>query len=360
MADQVWSAGKSLIGKGIPTRVVVMALGVVIVVIGVIYSAMTFVVSQNYQVAGRSSSALMHSMREHMTADMLHDGLRGVVFRAAYAGVVGDAELVEEAADEIAEYGGDMRAAVAAQHELELPPHVIAAVEGVAAPLDAYLASAESLVQLVASGDIDGAQAALPGFNDAFKALEDRMSEVSDAIEAANANLLNQSAATAQWGDIAALVGLAMIVLLAVVTLILSNILFLRPLAGMTDGFKRLTAGNLEIETRRGGIITEMAMLADVLADFRATLVSRAELSAQTEATTAEERQRQARGDALTTHLTECTGRRCAAISRAAYPPISAMRASMALRGCSTDYSTPSSGGSTKPARCSMRSPIPI
>ena len=73
---------RKMLGKGIPTRVVVVALGVVIVLIGGIYSAMTFMVSQSFQEASRGSAAMMSSLRALMTADMLHDGLRGVVFRA--------------------------------------------------------------------------------------------------------------------------------------------------------------------------------------------------------------------------------------------------------------------------------------
>ncbi len=88
-------------GKGIPTRMVVMALGAVILLIGGVYSAMTFMVSQSFQEAGRSSEAMISSLRAHMTADMLHDGLRGVVFRAMYSGITYDADAVAEAKSEI-------------------------------------------------------------------------------------------------------------------------------------------------------------------------------------------------------------------------------------------------------------------
>ena len=297
-----------MLKTGIPTRMVVIALGVVIVAIGGIYSAMTFMVSQSFQEASRGSAAMMSSLRAHMTADMLHDGLRGVVFRAMYSGITYDANGVAEAGTEIAEYGGAMREAVAAQASLDVPQSVKEAAASVSGPLNAYLESAEHVVSSVASGNLGGAKAALPGFNEAFKALEGQLSGVSDAIEAANTTLMAQATQTARFSDIASLVGLGMIVLLAAVTLIFSNVLFLKPLAGMTAGFKRLSGGDLEVEATRGGVVTEMAMLGHVLADFRQALVGRAQMTAQNDAAQAVERVRQEKGNQLGALLAEYTG----------------------------------------------------
>jgi methyl-accepting chemotaxis protein len=308
MADQMRSGFKLPGGKGIPTRLVVAALSAGIVAIGVAYSAMTFMVGAHQKAIGAESAALMSSMRAHMTADMLHDGIRGVVFRGAYGGAIADASLVAEAQAEVVEYGTAMREAVASHGGLELPAVVTDAVAGVAGPLEAYLKSAEGVVALVGAGDMAAAGAALPGFNDAFKALEGEMEAVSEAIETTNAELMGQSTGAAQMGDIAALAGLAGIVLLAAATLVLSNLLFLKPLAGMTDGFKRLSAGELDIETRKGGIVTEMAMLGDVLRDFRTALVGQAELTAQTGAAAEVERLRQERGNELGKALAQYTG----------------------------------------------------
>jgi methyl-accepting chemotaxis protein len=308
MADQMRSGFKLPGGKGIPTRLVVATLGAGIVAIGVAYSAMTFMVGEHQKSTGAESAALMSSMRAHMTADMLHDGIRGVVFRGAYGGAIGDASLVAEAQAEVVEYGTAMREAVAEHGGLELPAVVTGAVAGVAGPLEAYLKSAEDVVALVGTGDMAAAGAALPGFNEAFKALEGEMEAVSEAIETTNSELMVQAAGAAQMGDLAALAGLAGIVLLAAATLVLSNLLFLKPLAGMTDGFKRLSAGDLEIEAPKGGIVTEMAMLGDVLRDFRTALVGQAELTAQTGAAAEVERLRQERGNELGKALSQYTG----------------------------------------------------
>ena len=299
---------RAMLGKGIPTRVVVLALGAVIILIGGIYSAMTFMVSQSFQHAAHGSATMMTSLRTHMTADMLHDGLRGVVFRAIYAGITYNADGVAEAGIEIADYGARMREAVAMQSTLDLPQTVTEALAPVMPPLEAYIQSAEQVVKAVGEGNLGGAKASLPAFDEAFKALEGNLSGVSDAIEAANAAVVAEAQGTARLSDVASLVGLGMIVLLAVVTLVFSNILFLKPLAGMTEGFRRLSSGDLEVEPAKGGIVTEMAMLSDVLSDFRDALISRAQLTAQSEATAAEERVRTERGNEFGALLTQYTG----------------------------------------------------
>jgi len=291
--------------NGIPTRLVVIALGAIIIVIGFAYSAMTYLVSQTYQQSARNSADIMASMRAHMTADMLHDTLRGVIFEALFSGATADKAGVAAATDEIRQYSADMRAAIAAQDSFNVPADVHAAVNGVLDPLDAYLKKAEQVVATVAAGNVTEAIAALPDFNASFKALEDKMSAVSDAIEAANNREMASTSGHAQVGDLASLVGLAVIVLLAVVTLVFSNWLFLKPLAGMTKGFQRLSTGDLSVEPSSGGLITEMALLGHVLKDFRAALVSRAQMSAQSEAAAAAERKRQVRSDVLGKALTE-------------------------------------------------------
>jgi len=299
---------KKLFSNGIPTRLVVVALGAVIIVIGVVYSAMTFLVSQNYQQAARSSAVMMTSMRAHMTADMLHDSMRGLVFRGLYAGVSGDVDMVKDTLADVQSYGASFRQAIDSQEDLDVPVAVRDALAGVKAPLDAYLDAATAIVGKVSRFDIAGATADLPAFEQSFDTLEGQMSAVSDAIEAANAAVMELSNTNARVGDVASFAGLAAIVLLAVATLVFSNWLFLRPLKGMTEGFKRLSEGDLAVEAKSGGLISEMALLGNVLKDFRAALVGRAQMTAQSDAAALAERERQERGNVLGKALTEHTG----------------------------------------------------
>jgi methyl-accepting chemotaxis protein len=265
--------------RNIPTRWVVTALGALIIGIGLMFTGLNLVVSSDFKAGARHSSAIMSSMRAHMTADMLHDGLRGVVFRALYGGAAADAAVVADAQTELGDYGDAFRAALAEHDGLDLPGAVVSAVAEVKPALEAYLSAAEALVGEVAAGQLAAAQGDIAAFDTAFKGLEGRMSDVSDAIEAANAVLVGKTAATAQFSDIAIFAGLGLIVLTAVVTMVMSGIIFLKPLGALTRDFGKLSAGDLDVETGTVHVVREMNSLAAVLSEFRAALVSRGEMS---------------------------------------------------------------------------------
>ena len=108
--------------SNIPTRWVVMALGALIVGIGILFSGLNYIVANSFKQTSAQSEILMSSMRAHMTADMLHDGLRGVVFHAMYAGAIGDAAEASGAQSELGEYGGEFRDAIATQDALAVRP----------------------------------------------------------------------------------------------------------------------------------------------------------------------------------------------------------------------------------------------
>ena len=58
---------------------------------GAVMSGSSFLVGKSFTDVRAVSGALMSSMREQMTADMMHDAMRGVVYRALYAAASGDA-----------------------------------------------------------------------------------------------------------------------------------------------------------------------------------------------------------------------------------------------------------------------------
>jgi methyl-accepting chemotaxis protein len=282
----------------IPTRWVVMALGGLVIGIGVLFSGLNFIVSNTFNVTAHKSAQLMSSMRSHMTADMLHDGLRGVVFHGMYAGAINDPAKIAESLAELEEYGAAFREAIAAQNAFDVPENVKVAASDVKVPLDAYLAAAELIISKVGSGDYAGAQGDLPAFDVAFSELEGKMSDVSDAIEAANGILVGETEAAANFSHIAIIGGLIFVVLLAIATVVLSGYLFLKPLGSMTTGFQSLSDGNLDVPIQDQHVIREMGSLGQVLRAFRAALVSRAEMAGAAEVSA---RENVARVDAATT-----------------------------------------------------------
>ena len=294
--------------RQIRTRVVVTALGVLIVAIGLMYSAMTYLIANSFTQATAQSETLVASMRTHMTADMLHDSLRGVVYRALYGGAKQDAAMVADAQAELKEFADAFRARIAEQEALAVPASIREATEAVKGPLEVYLKAAEAIGAKIGAGDLAGAATYLVSFEGTFQALEGKMSDVSDAIEAANHDVLANSAAAAQLAGLVVWGGFAFTVLMAIATLGLSTILFLKPLAAMTDGFRRLSAGEMDVNTNIKNWISEMAELAGVLVAFKEMIVARTALARDANQVAEQNAERVKEGSALNEQLTEVVG----------------------------------------------------
>jgi methyl-accepting chemotaxis protein len=250
--------------------------------LGLGLTAVSMWASSEFAKASERSVTMMSSMRSHMTADMLHDGLRGVVFRQMYAAMTFDTAMLTEGLDEVKEYGDDFSAAVAAQSDLAIPDSVKSAVAEVADPLQNYIETARHLVTLAAAGNLPEARAGLAGFDDSFKALEGAMSEVSDAIELANkgviddAALASANAARANWISVAVTVGLVAAMLL------LGRKYVSGPLVRLTTVMRELSNGNAGKVIDEVQRVHEIAAMQGVVSTYRNALEDRNSLAAET------------------------------------------------------------------------------
>jgi methyl-accepting chemotaxis protein len=261
----------------------VLAQSAALLLVGLLIAGAGFFVSSNFERSSSHAQTMMASMRAHMTADMLHDSLRGVVLRSLYAGSRADFTTVKATAVQVQEYADAFRATVARQDTLDVPPAVRAALEGVRAPLEAYLAEAVAIVEMVNRLKMIDAQKALPAFDEVFAALEDDMAAVSDAIEGANAEQLSGTAGDAQMAQIINWGGLGLILVLVVSTVVLSRITMIAPLSKMTGDFNRLADGDLDVDAQGNHVVTEINALAKVLGVFREALRNRDMLAGEAE-----------------------------------------------------------------------------
>jgi len=254
-----------------------------LLLVGLLIAGAGFYVSGNFERSSNRAETMMASMRAHMTADMLHDSLRGVVLRALYAGSRADFTTVKATVGQVQEYTTAFREAIDRQATLDVPPTVREALDGVKAPLDAYINEAIAIVEMVGKLKMIDAQKALPEFDAAFKVLESDMAAVSDAIEAANAQQLGSAAGDAQLAQIINWGGLALILVLVVATVVLSRLTMISPLSKMTGDFNRLADGDLSVEAQGNHIVTEINALANVLGVFREALKNRDLLAGEAE-----------------------------------------------------------------------------
>ncbi|HEV2518868.1 MAG TPA: methyl-accepting chemotaxis protein [Devosia sp.] len=271
--------------KGIRLGTLVSGLSMLLVATGIVVAGASLYVSTGFKASGHSSETLMSSMRAHMTADMLHDSMRGLVYRSLYAVISGDITMVQDTYVDVKTYGDTFRQTIASQADLDVPADVRQALDGLSGPLDAYINAALALVEKATEFDVAGATADLVAFDQSFEVLEGEMSAVSDAIEAANVAQLRAAEDNAHLSDIATWGGLALILGLAVATMLLAQRFVAKPLSDMTDGFRRLSEGDLEVTVDGKQKIAEVNGLGRVLGIFREALRSRDVLAGEAAAT---------------------------------------------------------------------------
>jgi methyl-accepting chemotaxis protein len=302
------SGPRKIEGFTIRFGTIAAGLSVVVLAVGLAIAGSSLWVSNGFKRSGAESATLMSSMRDHMTADMMHDSMRGVVFRAMYAALNNDPAMLADARAEVDEYGGIFRDSIAAQDQLDLPADVRTAVAALTEPLDAYIKVAEDIVDRAKGGDVVGAQGDLAGFDATFKALEGKMSDTSDAIEAANLRAADTAEANSTLADIANWGGLALFLILAGAIAILSRTLIARPLADTTNSLTQLAGGDLDVAPIERNAIREIAEMGRALDIFRGVLQNRAELAKVADAAAATNTTRVERTGALNTDLGKVVG----------------------------------------------------
>ncbi|MDB5536150.1 MAG: hypothetical protein JWQ65_1025 [Devosia sp.] len=286
----------------------VACLSGAVLLTGALMSGSSFYVGNAFVKAGEASSVLMVSMREQMTADMMHDAMRGVVYRSLYAALAADTAMAAETTSELTEYSQAFHTAIDAQGDLDLPADIRSALDAIAVPLDGYITSAETLVGLASAGKVADAEAQLPAFEAAFGTLETGMSDVSDTIEGDNARATVAASAVGLLSSVTSWVGAGLIGLLVLMLVLLSGKFVTRPLVGMTASMGRLLEGDLSVTANDKQAIDEIGAMAGALRVFAEALRSRAELTSSAEASARLDAQRAAESANLNRSLAEVVG----------------------------------------------------
>ena len=148
---------------------------------------------RNVTAKGAEVVTITTALHHHGEADMMHDALRADVLAALLGAKRAAAAEIADAAKDLAEHEKLFRESIAANKALSLPAVITSEFNGVSQPLDAYIATAASIVKTAAT-DVAAAEASLPAFIKAFSILEEKMGTISDKIQA-EAQRINAEAA---------------------------------------------------------------------------------------------------------------------------------------------------------------------
>ncbi|HRH46408.1 MAG TPA: MCP four helix bundle domain-containing protein, partial [Pyrinomonadaceae bacterium] len=192
------------------------------------------------------SSVQIVSMREEMQADMMHDGLRAVVFRSIIAGQTNNEADKQDCAAELKEFTESFKKSLEDLNRLPLDQITKKSVNDVFPELEKYIAKSQEITQLALSNQTDKALKEVPKFQEQFKILEDKMETLGNLIEQNSQKSRDKSAKETVYAQVTLIVGTILGFVFAVLLSYLisrSTVLRLRALAGIVNS---LSAKNIE------------------------------------------------------------------------------------------------------------------
>ena len=214
------------------------------------------------------NTVLASALRNQGSADMMHDALRGDVYRALHAARAEPGARTAIEAD-LKEHLEKLRSDVSKNNALDLPADVKDALGALNKPLEAYAGSAATLVA-AAFDNPAGVDDRLPGFVETFEELETAMEQASSRIEAAAESAHAEGDALAARTTLMTRVAIACTLLLIVGLCAFLFAGVMRPLSAMTEAMKALAAGDRGAAvpgTRRSDEIGLMARAVQVFKD---------------------------------------------------------------------------------------------
>ncbi len=212
-------------------------------------------------------------MRNHMSADMMHDSMRGDAFTAILAADPKTGLNVDDSVKEFEEHSASFERSMKANMFLAdaRTRAKIAKVEDVFAT---YYKGGREIITL-AKQDVEAAKNKLDAFGEIFKQLEALNADISEAVSADaendGVNAANKSVLSKYL--MGAILALAIVFSLSLMAL--SRRLIVNPLVGMTRALDRLARGdmNAELPTARGD--DEMGRMAKALGVFKDAMLGR-------------------------------------------------------------------------------------
>lgn len=154
----------------------------------------------------------MPAVRSMTLADMMHDGLRAVVYRALVSANTHDAAGLADALKEYEEFSADFHTHLDAIKKFNQDDAFNRQVETTSAKVENYIKSGKEVLDLTNQGKMDAALSKLAAFQVSFKELEGEMEALGEAITTDSDKAVKASREASgrakYWGMVIALLGL--------------------------------------------------------------------------------------------------------------------------------------------------------
>lgn len=209
-------------------------------------AAMTVYMEHSLVTAGDAERLTTKAMHNHMQADMLHDAIRGSVYRAAYWAEQGSAADRDDAIQEVVSYSRDMHSFVEANQKLALDNELLRSLASVGQELGNYTRTATQVAELSAT-DPDAAKAHLRDVDAAFHALEGKQDKVASLIEARSASAEDNAVRLSSLAQLCLLVLSLAFAGVLVLSLRKLRALVITPLDRIAGQLHTMTGGSLDV-----------------------------------------------------------------------------------------------------------------
>jgi methyl-accepting chemotaxis protein len=272
-------------------------IGATILALVALQVAMIFFGARVYADLIKASETAAAGLRNHMTGDMMHDGLRSDVYYALFVSEF-DPARAEEALQAVADNAEEFRARIAANKALALPESLRPTLNALDAPLEAYITQAQEIVA-IAFTDRQAAIARLQQFDERFVDLEGAMASASEEIEAAVADLSAQGVHLEYLSIVATIIAALLGLAVATVIFLFGSRNIASPIAHITGALKRLADGDTTASVDLDSRGDEIGKLAETVAVFRGNAIEKEHYETQNRQSLTAREERQKRIDAL-------------------------------------------------------------
>lgn len=243
------------------------------IVLLVLASGAGSVWSNGRQAAARQGITQGSSLlRNHMTADMMHDSVRGDVFSVLRAANIGDLNLADSRKS-LADDTALLRKSVLADASYAAAPEVMAQAKRIQPLVDDYIATAQHISD-AAVNDRARASSLLPPFLAAFQKLERGMSDLSDLIEAHLADVGQEASRVAMMANILLAVTTFSTFALVMAIGFASRRYIVAPLLTLIEVLKSMTSGRMDVTIPSSDRRDELGQLAGATGALRDQLVA--------------------------------------------------------------------------------------
>lgn len=223
----------------------------------------------------------MPALKEMSDADMMHDGLRAVAFRAILVSQKGSEDEKRETAEEFKEFSDTIRANLKKIDGLNVRKETHDAISQAGPEIETYIRATEDVVGLSLAGRTETALQKLEDFQKQFKNLEEKLEKLGELIERDAEEVKNESESLSKSLQILSIVIMSVGLLLGafISVLIVRNLV-----TGLSSVVNQLQSSSQEVSSASSQSASSATELSEAstqqAASLQQTMASVEEISA--------------------------------------------------------------------------------